>query len=363
MIIKNALKCKAIISSVFIKYPKLYVIAILLVINCSTIYNVHITTIPAGDYDIYYDKNLYGIMPLNGDTTIQFPKISVFKTPIIELKGVDRYGCYQLGYCDSIRKIENVKSFKIKGYSIKNCDIVFNMDNSSHRNDSNQNSSGKIAIEEKLKNITFSQIHYCIADLRLLQKGMKAYDYDNTEYRIMKKYVELNMNKNGYIWDTVNSALTRRITLGLAVDTTNNPDSLPYAAWELATSQKIKYLVVFYGYSALESRGVAPGTAAASVALTTLGILVGINTGIYTIVYPTGKDLQTVMDSYCAIFSVNPNKCLYNAKVSITSFNNSNIENQLMGLYNQLFEKIKPLFNNVKEPAVVKENNTGNGKQ
>jgi hypothetical protein len=158
--------------------------------------------------------------------------------------------------------------------------------------------------------------------------------------------VDENIALNGYSWDTVNSDLTRRITLGLADDATNNPDSLPYAAWDLAASQKIKYLVVFYGYSVLESHGVAPGTAAASVALTALGLLVGVNTGFYTVVYPTGKDRKTVMDSYCAIFKVEPNKCLYNGKESIASFNNSDIETQIIGLYSKVFKNIKPFFMN-----------------
>jgi hypothetical protein len=169
-----------------------------------------------------------------------------------------------------------------------------------------------------------------------------------------RSHVEYNMEKNGCGWNAVDSDLTRRITLGLADDTTNNPDSLPYAAWDLAASQKIKYIVVFYGYSVLESRGIAPGTAVASVALTTLGILVGVNTGFYTIVYPTGQDRKSVMDTYCAIFSIDSNRCLYNAKSSIESFNSSNIEAQIMGLYDQLFDEINPFF--IKDSGSVREN-------
>jgi hypothetical protein len=321
-------------------------LAVISLMNCSIVYNVHIRSIPEGDYDIFYDKTRYGIMPHKGDTTIQFPKTSVLKAPILELKGVDRYGCFQFGVYDSTRKMINVKSFNIKGYSIRNCDIVFDMNRTIEANPLSPINESIGLTAHDLKDLSSSQIHYCVADLQLLQKGFKAYDYDNTEYKIMKKFVDDNITLNEYSWDTVNSDLTRRITLGLASDTTNNPDSLPYAAWDLAASQKIKYLVVFYGYSLLESNGVAPGTIAASVALSTIGILVGVNTGFFTIVYPTGKDCKSVMDSYCAIFSVEPNKCIYNGKASLTSFNNSNIEKQITDLYTQLFENIQPFFIN-----------------
>lgn len=324
-------------------------IAVISLMNCSTVYNVRIRSIPEGDYDIFYNKTPYGIMPPNGDTTIQFPEISVLKSPLLELKGVDRYGCFQFGITDSTRKMRNVKSFKAKGFSIRNYDIVFDMNNNIEANAVSQINHSIGLTNQNIKDLSSSQIHYCVADLQLLQKGSKAYDYDNTEYKIMKKFVDYNITLNEYSWDTVNSDLTRRITLGLAVNATNNPDSLPYAAWDLAASEKIKYIVVFYGYSLLESKGVAPGSVAASVALTTLGILVGVNTGFFTVAYPNGKDLKTVMDSYCAIFSVQPNKCLYNGKVSLTSFNNSNIETQIAGLYKKLFEKIKPFFTNNSE--------------
>jgi hypothetical protein len=315
--------------------------------NC-TVYNVHIQAIPEGDYDIFYNQTRYGIMPPKGDTTIQFPKISIFDSPVIELKGVDRYGCYQLGLCDSFRKIENVKNFKTEGFRIRNCDIVFDMNK---QEPAPQNNRSNSLTSQDIKNLSSSQIHYCVADLQLLQKGIKAYDYDNTEYKIMKKFVDFNIKSNAYSWDTVNSDLARRVTLGLADDTTNNPDSLPYAAWDLAASQKIKYLVVFYGYSLLESHGVSPEAAVASIALTTIGLLVGVNTGFYTIVYPNGKEVKSVMDSYCAIFSIQPNRCLYNGKASLTTFNNNNIEQQITGLYSKLFNNIKPFFRNNSESA------------
>jgi hypothetical protein len=280
-------------------------------------------------------------MPPNGDTTIQFPKISAFESPIIELKGVDRYGCYQLGFCDSFPKIQNVKSFKSEGFSKRKCDIVFDMNK---QDPASQNNHSISLSAQDIKNLSLSQVHYCVADLQLLQKGIKAYDYDNTETKIMKKFVDNNIKLSGYSWDTVNSDLTRRITLGLADDTTNNPDSLPYAAWDLAASKKMKYIVVFYGYSLLESNGVSPGAAVASIALTTIGLLAGVKTGYYTIVYPTGKEVKSVMDSYCAIFSVEPNRCLYNGKSSLTSFNNTNIEQQITDLYSKLFYNIKPFF-------------------
>lgn len=323
-------------------------------VNCSTVYNVHITTVPEGDYDIYYDKKPCGVMPAKGDTTIRFPEISYFKAPLLEVKGIDCYGCFQFSMNDSTRKIKNVRNYKIRGGRVKNCEVVFDLNKPKQETPPVPKIRTTGISSQEIKNIASSQVHYCVADLQLLQKGIKAYDYDNTEYKIMKKYVEYNMQKNGYGWDTINGDLTRRITLGLANDTANDPDSLPYAAWDLAASQKIKYIVVFYGYSLLESRGVAPTTAAASVALSTLGILIGVGTGFYTIVYPTGKDRKSVMDSYCAVFSVDSNKCLYNAKVSITSFNNSTVEDQIRGLYDKLFEKIRPFF--IKEEGPAREN-------
>jgi len=175
----------------------------------------------------------------------------------------------------------------------------------------------------------------------------------------MKKYVEGNIEANGYRWEKVDDDLTRRITLGLAEDTAHNPDSLPYAAWDLASSNGIKYVVVFYGYSLLESKGIAPETAVASVALTALGVLVGVHTGVYTIVYPTGQDRKSIMDSYCSIFAVDSNKCIYTTKTTLSSFNTSNLEDQIAGLYKKIFGSIKPFFGDASGPGIEKNKMRG----
>ena len=78
---------------------------------------------------------------------------------------------------------------------------------------------------------------------------------------------------------------------------------------------------MFYGYSINGSKGVAPSDVGASAAITSLGVLAGSLTGLFIFAIPNGQSQITNPTIYCAIYSVNPNRCILKAKEAITSYN------------------------------------------
>ncbi len=193
----------------------------------------------------------------------------------------------------------------------------------------------------KISNI--GKVGYCIADLNLLSKGMKAYDTTNLEYRVMKGIVREQMEVRSLNWQFVKKDLTRRITLSIKTEKHNKKDfvdSLSYATHELCQERDFKYLVVFYGYSNFQRKGVASKTMAKAAGITTLGTLLGILTGTYIIAYPTGQDDISLFELYCSIYNVENNQPVFHSFESITSENVDNLREQIKSLYLNTFDNL-----------------------
>lgn len=186
-----------------------------------------------------------------------------------------------------------------------------------------------------------SKVVYCISDLNLLQKGIKAYDTTNLDYRLMKECVALQLDSLGLSWEQADKALTRRLTLGIdaQIEHGEAADSLPYAAWDLCMARKYDYVVTFYGYTHIQSRGVSPNSVAASVGITALGVLSGLATGVFVYAIPKAQN-KSAMKIYCTVFAVRDNRRVAHASEAIESFNTSDITGQINGMYHNLFRKL-----------------------
>jgi hypothetical protein len=241
--------------------------------------------------------------------------------------------------------MKNVIPSLLAVFLVSTCCVAYNQN---HRQSTRAQQTGSENPEDFRKDETFdfsrlrkAKVWYCITDLNLLQEGLKAYDKDNIDYLIMKKCVEEQMMKRRFRWSLVDSNLTRRITLGLKQSANKLCSSLPYAASEYASSQQIEYLVIFYGYSRLSKKGAVPADIAASLAISSAGVLLGAITGFYFIAIPSGGSTTTAMDIYCAIVEPKTNLSVLGVKQSLTRYNDQDLPTQITDMYDELFDKIE----------------------
>ena len=101
--------------------------------GCTTVYRVHLKAIPAAEYAISIDDSLMGKTPPSGETTISTGTVSMYHSPILEIRKDNLYGMVKLGTnYSSKREGTNVKSFKLRDSTAVHpeYDVVFLTDTS-----------------------------------------------------------------------------------------------------------------------------------------------------------------------------------------------------------------------------------------
>jgi len=296
--------------------------------GCSERYILNIKTIPKGEYSISVDQQNYGNTSLSGDTTIVTEKISLFKKSRLELKSTDGYGFIQMSGEETFLKKLNVYSFNVRSPRNYSITFLFDVDKVprpfTEKDICQKNKCYSFNFSKKCK---LPKVLYCII----------GNDTNSYSYFGLKRHVDYYLDSNRYSWTQADVNLQKAIT---EYSFKSFNDSLSPEIFMDAALQNVKYLVLFYGFSINDAKGVSPATVGASIAITTLGTILGSQTGLFIFAFPNGQDEITNPTVCCAIFSVNPNRCIFKAKESLTSYNKTDIRGQINNVVESMFKKI-----------------------
>jgi hypothetical protein len=313
-------------------YPVVVVFLSVLTFGCTTRYNIKIKTIPKGQYDIYVNKNKYGVIT-NSDTSFQTEEVSMFKPLLVEIKNNESYGYANLNNNDS-SNVNYLNTYKIEYGSGKyTLTFIFNADYVPRPfTEIDLNPKNKSKVFKFNNGINSPKVAFCI-----LGSDTNSYSYFG-----LKRHLDRYLESNNYSWRFANTNIQKVLNENALKA---SYDSLSSEIWKEASNQSIKYLIMFYGYSINGSKGVAPSDVAASAAISSFGVLAGSLTGLYIFATPNGQSQITKPTIFCAIYSVNPNRCILKAKEAITSYNDDNIKSQVNIVLTNLFNKIDILIN------------------
>jgi hypothetical protein len=317
------------------KYPFTIIVAIVLCLLCCCVkYTVHLKTIPADECEIYLDKQAYGKTTLKGDTIFSSRSMSFFKAPVLELKNDSVYVKTRLVYYDSIIRGINVYNVKYtSGHLNRQFDVgfVFDIDLIPKPLTEKDLDITDESRKFNYKDLAKSNVSYLVFNSNFQNKEIDPY---GDHFKAFRTFINEANQHRKHPWALVDT------DLGVSVnnDIIKNPnDSLSVQTAEMAVSQNIQYIAVFYGYSLKNTQEFTARNLGKAAAIAAIGLMGG------AILIAAEYDNVVNVNACCAIFSVKTRKCIVNVKEKMTS-NNFIIQDEVKDMLKMLFHRIDKLF-------------------
>lgn len=312
-----------------------------------TRYLVHVRTIPPGEYKIYVNGKSLGTTPQQGDTVVTTEKMGILSRAVLEVKNDTSYGRIGMDYNATATRKVNVCSVKSNVHGdLEKYDVTFLFDvrHTPHalceKDFDPQNEDRAFIVRPPQA----GSVYYCALNLKLVQGDVLKMANENDDHRLMSACIDTMTVRKKFQWTRVDDDFTLKMTMALAGRGANAIDSLPDDARDLANTLNMKYVVAFYGYSFVQHKGITSQDVAASVALSTVGVALLATGGVGFIAIPNGNKVESLLDVYCSIFSVNPNTCMYTTKASLDDDYKVDLNGLVGTLCDTVFKRITPVL-------------------